>query len=83
MRDVGNVLVRCDEVIDCVNIIYISPLDVGYFVGSLPPGTVLVKGGGLFLLSSVGTLVTQNLPPSKRLVGMGPCQAPPQLLSHY
>ena len=38
MSDVGNVLVLCDEVTDCVNIFYISPLDVRYFI----PGTVLV-----------------------------------------
>ena len=44
MSDVGNVLVLCDEVTDCVNIFYISPLDVGYFIGSPPPGTVLVGG---------------------------------------
>ena len=44
MSDVGNVLVLCDEVTDCVNIFYISPLDVCYFIGSPPPGTVLVGG---------------------------------------
>ena len=44
MSDVGNVLVLCDEVTDCVNIFYTSPLDVGYFIGSPPPGTVLVGG---------------------------------------
>jgi len=78
MSDVSNVPVLCDEVTDYVNIFYISPLDVDYFIGSPPPGTVLV-GGPFFLLSSVGTLEIRNLPPSKRLVGMGPCQAPPQL----
>ena len=79
VSDVSNVLVLCDEVTDCVNIFYISPLDVGYLIGSPPPGTV---PWALFLLSSVGTLVIRNLPPSKRLVGMGPCQAPLQLSSH-
>ena len=34
MSDVGNVLVLCDELTDCINIFYISPLDVNYFIGS-------------------------------------------------
>ena len=44
MSDFGNVLVMCDEVTDSVNIFYISPLDVGYFIGSPLPGTILVEG---------------------------------------
>jgi len=44
MSDVGNLLVLSDDVTDGVNIFYISPLDVGYLIGSPPPGTVLVGG---------------------------------------
>ena len=54
MSDVGNVLVLSDEVADSVNIFYISPLDVGRwalcvgFIGSTPPGTILVEGYSRF-----------------------------------
>ena len=44
MSDVSYALVLSDEVTDCVNIFFISPLDVGCFIRSLPPGTVLVGG---------------------------------------
>ena len=81
ISDVDNVLVMSDDVTDGLNIVYISPLDVGYFIESPPPVNVLV--GAFFPLWSVGTLVIRNPPSSKWLVGMGPCQAPPHLLSHY
>ena len=76
MSVVGYVLVLSDEVTDCVNIFYTSPLDVGYFIGSPPPRTILVGA-----LSRFSRWVLSL--PSKWLVGMGPCQAPPQLLSQY
>ena len=72
MSDIGNVLVLKDEVTDCINIFYISPLDVGYFIASPPLGTILV--GGPFPALVGGYSRNTKSPPS---------QAPPQLLSHY
>ena len=46
MSDVCNVLVLCDEVADCVNIFYISPLDVGLFHRA--PSTRNCTGWGPF-----------------------------------
>ena len=45
VSDVSNVLVQCDEVTDCVNIFYISPLGGGCFIGSPPPGPEVLLGG--------------------------------------
>ena len=42
MNDFSYVLMLSDEVTDCVNVFYISPLDVGYFKGSSSPGTILI-----------------------------------------
>jgi len=44
MSDVGSVLLLSDEVTDGVNIFYIRTLDVGFFMGSPPPGTKHVGG---------------------------------------
>ena len=62
MSDVGNVLVLGDEDTDCVNIFYISPSDVGYFIGSPPPGTIL---DGVLFLALVGGYSRNTKPPTE------------------